>query len=153
MAKKGTVLSGSTTSGDLTLGNFIGAVDQWTRMTAEFDCYFMVANLHSLTEHQDPKALRERTQSFFAQYIALGLDPAKCSLFVQSMVPEHAELTWVLTNIAPLGQLEVTFGVAAITTLAGSVSVKLIPDCAGLPAPFASVKVSVAGFRVTPAAG
>ncbi len=106
MAKKGTVLSGSTTSGDLTLGNFIGAVDQWTRMTQDFDCYFMVANLHSLTEFQDAKELRERTASFFAQYIALGLDPEKCSLFVQSQVPEHAELTWVLTNITPIGQLE-----------------------------------------------
>jgi len=104
--KKGTVLSGSTTSGDLTLGNFIGAVDQWTKMTADYDAYFMVANLHSLTDYQDPKELRERTMSFFAQYIALGLDPSKCSLFVQSMVPEHAELTWVLTNVTPIGQLE-----------------------------------------------
>ncbi len=105
-AKKGTVLSGSTTSGDLTLGNYIGAVSQWTKMTEDYDAYFMVANLHSLTDHQDPKELRERTLSFYAQYIALGLDPAKCALFVQSMVPEHAELNWVLTNITPIGQLE-----------------------------------------------
>jgi tryptophanyl-tRNA synthetase len=90
----------------LTLGNFIGAVDQWTRMTQNYEAYFMVANLHALTEYQDPNELRERTASFYAQYIALGLDPTKCSLFVQSMVPEHAELTWVLNNVTPLGQLE-----------------------------------------------
>lgn len=106
MAKKGTVLSGSTTSGDLTLGNYIGALSQWTKMVEEYDAYFMVANLHSLTEYQDPKELRERVLSFFAQYIAVGLDPEKCSLFIQSMVPEHAELTWALTCVTPLGQLE-----------------------------------------------
>lgn len=106
MAKKGTVLSGSTTSGDLTLGNYIGALSQWTKLVEEYDAYFMVANLHSLTEYQDPKELRERVTSFFAQYIAVGLDPEKCSLFIQSMVPEHAELTWALTCVTPLGQLE-----------------------------------------------
>jgi tryptophanyl-tRNA synthetase len=104
--KKGCVLSGSTTSGDLTLGNLIGAVEPWTKMTQDFDAFFMVANLHSLTDYQDPKELRDRTASFYAQYIAIGLDPTKCSLFVQSMVPEHAELNWVLTNVTPLGQLE-----------------------------------------------
>jgi tryptophanyl-tRNA synthetase len=106
MAKKGTVLSGSTTSGDLTLGNYIGALSQWTRLLEEYDNYFMVANLHSLTEYQDPKELHERTLSFFAQYIAVGLDPSKCTLFVQSQVPEHSELTWVLTCVTPIGQLE-----------------------------------------------
>ncbi|MGE0528648.1 MAG: tryptophan--tRNA ligase, partial [Bdellovibrionales bacterium] len=99
------VLSGSTTSGSLTLGNYIGALNQWVQMMADYESYFMVANLHSLTSYQDPKDLRERTESFFAQYIALGLDPAKCTLFVQSQVPEHAELQWVLSCITPLGQL------------------------------------------------
>jgi len=106
MAKKGFVLSGSTTTGDLTLGNYIGALNQWTKMTEDFHAYFMVANLHSLTEYQEPKVLRERTLSFYAQYIALGLDPQKCTLFLQSQVPEHAELTWVLTCITPIGQLQ-----------------------------------------------
>lgn len=106
MSKNGIVLSGSTTSGDLTLGNYIGALNEWTKMIENYQTYFMVANLHSLTDFQDPKILRERTVSFFAQYLAVGLDPEKCTVFVQSMVPEHAELNWVLTNIAPLGQLE-----------------------------------------------
>ena len=69
------VLSGATTSGNLTLGNYIGAIQQWGRMVNDYEAYFMVANLHSLTDYNDPKILRERTESFFAQYIALGLDP------------------------------------------------------------------------------
>jgi tryptophanyl-tRNA synthetase len=100
------VLSGSTTSGDLTIGNYIGAVNNWTKMLSDYECYFMVANLHSLTTYQDPALLRERTESFFAQYIALGLDPNKATLFVQSHVPEHTELQWVLSCITPIGNLE-----------------------------------------------
>lgn len=100
------VLSGSTTTGDLTLGNYIGALGPWTEMMNDYESYFMVANLHALTTYQDPQALRERTTSFFAQYIALGLDPDRATLFLQSQVPEHAELTWVLTCLSPLGQLE-----------------------------------------------
>lgn len=106
MTKKGIALSGSTTTGDLTLGNYIGAMNQWTKMNSEYDAFWMVANLHSLTEYQEGKELRERTTSFFAQYIALGLNPDECTLFVQSQVPEHTELTWVLTCITPIGQLE-----------------------------------------------
>ncbi|HMN68059.1 MAG TPA: tryptophan--tRNA ligase [Bdellovibrionales bacterium] len=104
--KKGVVLSGSTTTGNLTLGNYIGAMNEWRKMMRDYDCYWMVADLHSLTEAQDPKELRERTISFFAQYIALGLDPDKACVFMQSHVPEHAELTWVLTCLTPIGQLE-----------------------------------------------
>lgn len=104
--KKGVVLSGSTTTGDLTLGNYIGALANWEKMLNDYDCLFMVANLHSLTEFQPAAELSERTLSFFAQYIAVGLDPDKCTLFVQSQVPEHAELTWALTCITPIGQLE-----------------------------------------------
>lgn len=104
--KKPVVLSGSTTTGNLTIGNYIGAISQWTRMVEDYDALFMVANLHALTGYQDPKELRERTESFFAQYIALGLDPAKCCLFVQSQVPEHAELQWALGAVTPLGNLQ-----------------------------------------------
>jgi len=104
--KKPVVLSGSTTTGDLTLGNYIGALGPWTQMIEDYDSYFMVANLHSLTSYQDPKVLKERTLSFFAQYIALGLDPDRCCVFLQSHVPEHSELTWVLTCQSPLGQLQ-----------------------------------------------
>ncbi|MBX3019633.1 MAG: tryptophan--tRNA ligase [Bdellovibrionaceae bacterium] len=103
---KPVVLSGSTTSGVLTLGNYIGALGPWTELMNDYESYFMVANLHSLTSFQDPKELKERTVSFFAQYLALGLDPNRATIFLQSQVPEHAELTWVLTCQTPLGQLE-----------------------------------------------
>lgn len=103
---KPVVLSGSTTSGHLTLGNYIGAITQWVRMIEDYDAYFMVANLHSLTAYQDPTQLRERTESFYAQYLALGLDPQRCTVFVQSQVPEHAELQWLLSCITPLGNLQ-----------------------------------------------
>jgi tryptophanyl-tRNA synthetase len=105
MGTKPIVLSASTTSGNLTLGNFIGAVRQWAQMQDTYECYYMVANLHSLTTPQDPKELIQRTRSFFAQYIALGLDPEKNCLFVQSHVPQHAELQWALSCLTPLGNL------------------------------------------------
>lgn len=104
--QKPVVLSGSTTSGDLTLGNLIGAIQQWQKMMSDYESFFMVANLHSLTTFQDPKRLKDLTESFFAQYIALGLDPDKAVLFVQSQVPEHAELQWALSCLTPLGNLQ-----------------------------------------------
>jgi len=105
MAKKQTILSASTTTGDLTLGNYIGAINNWKPMQEEYDCFYMVADLHSLTVYQDPKALRERTLSFFAQYLACGLDPQKNVIFVQSHVPQHAELCWILNCHTPMGAL------------------------------------------------
>lgn len=106
MATKQVVLSGSTTTGQLTLGNYIGALNNWLKMSEQYETYYMVANLHSLTTPQDPKLLQELTESFFAQYIAVGLNPQKNTLFVQSHVPEHCELTWVLSCITPLGNLQ-----------------------------------------------
>ncbi len=104
MAKK-RILSASTPSGDLTLGNYIGAISNWAKMQEEYDSYYMVADLHSLTTRRDPKELRERSYSFLAQYVALGLDPEKTTLFMQSQVPQHAELAWVLNCMTPFGYL------------------------------------------------
>lgn len=105
MANKKTILSGSTTTGDLTLGNYIGAIQNWTRLQDEYECFYMVADLHSLTTYQDPKELKQRVLSFYAQYLACGLDVKKNTIFVQSQVPQHAELTWVLSCITPMGVL------------------------------------------------
>lgn len=102
---KKTILSGSTVTGDLTLGNYIGAINNWKKLQDEYDCLYFLADLHALTVFQDPKVLRERTYSFFAQYLALGLDPQKNIIFVQSQVPEHAELSWILTCLTPMGYL------------------------------------------------
>ncbi len=99
------VLSASTTTGDLTIGNYIGAINHWTCMQEEYDCFYMVADLHSLTVYQDPKELKQRTLSFFAQYLACGLNPDKNVIFVQSHVPQHSELCWILSCITPMGVL------------------------------------------------
>jgi tryptophanyl-tRNA synthetase len=102
--KKNT-LSGSAPSGNLTLGNYIGAIRNWGDLQEEYNCYYMVVDLHSITTRQDPKTLRERCLSFYAQYIACGLDPEKNTLFLQSHVAEHAELAWVLNCFTPYGDL------------------------------------------------
>jgi tryptophanyl-tRNA synthetase len=102
---KKTILSGSTVTGDLTLGNYIGAINNWKNLQEDYDCLYFLADLHALTVFQDPKVLRERTYSFFAQYLALGLDPNKNIIFAQSHVHEHAELMWILTCLTPMGYL------------------------------------------------
>jgi tryptophanyl-tRNA synthetase len=102
---KKTILSGSTVTGDLTLGNYIGAINNWKKLQDDYDCLYFLADLHALTVFQDPKVLKERTYSFFAQYLALGLDPQKNIIFVQSQVHEHAELAWILTCLTPMGYL------------------------------------------------
>jgi tryptophanyl-tRNA synthetase len=104
MSKK-TILSGSTVTGDLTLGNYIGAINTWTQLQNDYDCLYFLADLHALTVHQDPAVLRERTYSFFAQYLALGLDPEKNIIFAQSQVRQHTELAWILTCLTPMGYL------------------------------------------------
>ncbi|MCF8057742.1 MAG: tryptophan--tRNA ligase [Bacteriovoracaceae bacterium] len=102
---KKVILSGSTVTGDLTLGNYIGAINNWKKLQEDFNCHYFIADLHALTVAQDPKALRERCYSFFAQYLALGLDPDKNTIFVQSHIYEHAELAWILTCLTPIGNL------------------------------------------------
>jgi tryptophanyl-tRNA synthetase len=99
------ILSGMQPSSDsLHLGNYIGALSNWVGMQDEFDAFFCVVDLHAITVPQDPKELRERTRSTAAQYIAAGIDPAKSTLFIQSHVPAHAQLMWVLSTITGFGE-------------------------------------------------
>ena len=99
------IFSGMQPSSDsLHLGNYIGALSQWTRMQEDSDAYFCVVNLHAITVPQDPAELAERTRRTAAQYIAAGIDPAKSTLFIQSHVPAHAELAWVLNTITGFGE-------------------------------------------------
>ncbi len=100
-----TLLSGSAPSGNLTLGNYIGAIRNWYDLQNQYKCLYMVVDLHSITTRQDPKVLRERSLSFYAQYLACGLDPEKNIIFLQSHVAEHAELAWVLSCFTPFGDL------------------------------------------------
>ena len=99
------MLSGIQPSGDLHLGNYLGAVKNWADLADEFDCYYFMADLHSITVRQDPKELRRRSVTQLAQYIACGLDPEKNTLFIQSHVHEHAELCWILNCYTMFGEL------------------------------------------------
>ncbi|MCD8255415.1 MAG: tryptophan--tRNA ligase [Oscillospiraceae bacterium] len=94
--EKKVLLSGIQPSGDLHLGNYLGAIRNWARLADEFDCYFFMADMHTITVRQDPPTLRRHTLQQLAQYIACGLDPQRNTLFIQSHVHEHAELAWVL---------------------------------------------------------
>ncbi len=103
-AKK-SMLSGIQPSGDLHLGNYLGAVKNWAALADEFECYYFMADLHSITVRQNPAELRRRSVNQLAQYIACGLDPEKNILFLQSHVHEHAELGWILNCYAMFGEL------------------------------------------------
>ncbi len=103
--EKKVIYSAVQPSGNLTIGNYLGAIRNWVKMQDEYDCYYAVANMHAITVKQDPSELRRRTLELVALYIACGLDPEKCALYVQSNVPQHAELTWVLNTIAYVGEL------------------------------------------------
>ena len=103
-AKK-VMLSGIQPSGDLTLGSYLGAIKNWAERAEEFDNYYFMADMHSITARQDPTSLRRRTLEQLAQYIACGLDPEKNTLFIQSHVPQHAQLGWVLNCYTMFGEL------------------------------------------------
>lgn len=101
------VLSGIQPTGTVHLGNYFGALVNWVRLQNEGDeCFFSIVNQHAITLPQDPKALRENTLNLIAVLLAIGLDPEKSTIFVQSDVPAHANLAWVLFNLAPIGQME-----------------------------------------------
>lgn len=100
------VLSGIQPSGKLTLGNYIGALKNFVALQEEHECYFMVVDLHAVTVPQDPEALREQTEAVAALFIAAGIDPAKSAVFLQSHVPAHAMLGWLLTTQTYMGELE-----------------------------------------------
>lgn len=100
------VLSGIQPSGQLTLGNYIGAMKNYVSLQHECDSYFMIVDLHAITVPQEPAALRENTESVAALYLAAGIDPAKAAIFVQSHVHEHAELGWMMTTLSYMGELE-----------------------------------------------
>jgi len=102
---KDIVLSGIQPSGRLTLGNYLGALRNWVKLQEQFDCYYTLVDLHAITVRQDPKILRERCYEFLALYIACGLDAEKNVLFVQSQVPAHARLAWILNCYTQMGEL------------------------------------------------
>ena len=103
--KKKVMLSGIKPTGDLTLGSYLGAIKNWAERAEQYDCYYFMADLHALTTRNNPADLRRRTLEQLAQYVACGLDPQKNTLFLQSHVPAHAELGWVLNCYTMFGEL------------------------------------------------
>ena len=105
MEEKKTILSGIQPSGDLTLGTYLGALKNWASLSQEYNCFYTIVDMHAITARQDPQELRERTLSQLAQYIACGIDPINNTLFIQSHVPAHAQLSWVLNCYTMYGEL------------------------------------------------
>ena len=99
------ILSGLQPTGIMTLGNYLGAVKNWVALQEEYDCLFMIADMHAITLPKEPAELRKRCYEVLALYMACGLDPEKCTLFFQSHVPQHAELSWALTCSTYMGEL------------------------------------------------
>jgi tryptophanyl-tRNA synthetase len=100
------IFSGIQPSGELHIGNYLGAVKNWVRLQHEFESIFCIVDYHAITGPYDPEVLRARRRQMAIGLLAAGLDPNVCSLFAQSQVPEHTELAWFLNTITPLGELE-----------------------------------------------
>ncbi|MGK5089747.1 tryptophan--tRNA ligase [Bdellovibrionota bacterium FG-2] len=99
------MLSAVQPSNHLTIGNYLGAIKNWVKLQHDYECLFFAVDLHTITVRQDPKEMRDQTYRAIATYIAAGLDPKDVTLFVQSHVPEHAELAWVLNCFTYMGEL------------------------------------------------
>lgn len=104
-AQKPIVFSGAQPSGELTIGNYMGALRQWLQMQDDYDCIYCIVDQHAITVRQDPTELRKRTLDTLALYLACGIDPEKSTIFVQSHVPQHAQLGWALNCYTYFGEL------------------------------------------------
>lgn len=105
MTTKPTLFSGIQPSGDLMIGNYIGSIKNWVTMQDDYNCLFSLVNMHAITVEQDPKDLMNRSLDFVAWYLAAGIDPKKSTVFIQSHVPEHSELAWILNCYTYMGEL------------------------------------------------
>jgi tryptophanyl-tRNA synthetase len=103
--EKKVIFSGVQPSGNLTIGNYLGALKNWVLLQDDYRCYFSVVDLHAITVRQEPKSLREKTLEVLALYLAVGLDPEKNTIFIQSHVPAHSEAAWILNCFTYMGEL------------------------------------------------
>ncbi len=106
MAIKKRIFSGIRPSGDLHIGNYLGAVKQWLKLQDEHEAFFCIVDEHAITTPHEPEKLRQYTLETAMTYLAAGIDPGKSTVFVQSRVPAHAELAWILGTMTPVGELE-----------------------------------------------
>ncbi|MDQ6828978.1 MAG: tryptophan--tRNA ligase [Gemmatimonadota bacterium] len=100
------IFSGIQPSGELHIGNYLGAVKNWVDLQHRYECVFCIVDYHAITGTYEPADLRRRTRDMAVSLLAAGLDPERCTLFIQSMVPEHTELAWIFNTVTPLGELE-----------------------------------------------
>lgn len=105
MSRKPIVLSGAQPSGQLTIGNYLGALRQWDQMQYDYNCLYCIVDLHAITVRQDPAALHSASLDSLALYLACGIDPKRSAVFMQSHVPEHSQLAWVLNCYTQFGEL------------------------------------------------
>lgn len=106
MEERKNLYSAIQPTNNLTIGNYLGAVQNWVRLQNDYNCYFAIANMHAITVRQNPAELRQRTLSLAALLLACGINPEKCIMYVQSNVHEHAELCWVLNTFTYVGEME-----------------------------------------------
>ena len=123
--QKEIVLSGIRPTGVVHLGNYFGAIRNWVKMQDEFDCFYCVVDWHSLTTHPDTRTLKQSVHRVIAENIACGLDPDVACFYIQSDVPEIAELYWYLNTLAYKGELEKTATLGCYTGAANSPAVTL----------------------------
>ncbi|MEO8042558.1 MAG: tryptophan--tRNA ligase [Acidobacteriota bacterium] len=100
------IFSGAQPTGQLHIGNYLGALKNWVALQEEYESFYCIVNLHAITLTQDPKTLRQKTLDLARIYLAAGIDPDRSTIFIQSNVAEHAELTWILSCISRMGELE-----------------------------------------------
>ncbi len=106
MTKKKRVFSGIQPSGELHIGNYLGAVKNWVELQEQYECFFCIVDLHAVTQPYEPEEMPARVFDMALTLMAAGLDPEKCTIFVQSHVPQHAELAWLFNTVTPIGELE-----------------------------------------------
>src|SRR5947209_20625172 len=99
------IFSGIQPSGELHIGNYLGAVKNWAQLQHQFESIFCIVDYHAITGQYDAASLRERRRQMAVSLLSAGVDPNVCSLFVQSQVPEHTALAWIFNTITPLGEL------------------------------------------------
>src|SRR3954465_13960652 len=100
------IFSGAQPTGELHIGNYLGALKNWVALQDEYESFYCIVNLHAITLPQDPAVLRQKTLDLARIYLAAGLDPERATIFIQSDVPEHTELTWILSCVSRMGELE-----------------------------------------------
>jgi tryptophanyl-tRNA synthetase len=105
MTKRKRILSGIQPSGTIHIGNYFGAIENWVRLTKDYDCFFTIVDYHAITVQYDPAMMQKRIWEAALDNMAAGLDPSRCTIFIQSHVPEHTELCWLLNCVTPMGEL------------------------------------------------